>query len=329
MAWNVFYSHSHKDSNLRDRLGTHLAPLRHQHKIIEWYDRKIEPGANWNSEVDAKLESAHLILLLISADFLASDYCFGVEVEKALERLKHGQVKVMPILLRECLWSDSPFSRLQIIPRDAKPVTSWSSEDAALANVASEIQAVVSGPVPAATKTDSELSNPHQFDSSLDLVRAQVRSYAQLYERTRLRMRPSDERTSLMEQIFDKMRNLATASYPLLDELAASPSPGERLAAVAILEVFSAEKFFPFLVNFIRSEKPFAGYHGAKALSIAVGAVDVRVYPQLQEAIKEAQSGLAAASVGFDTDRQRVLREAEQTLQKTVEALSDPTGKYD
>jgi hypothetical protein len=59
-------------------------------------------------------------------------------------------------------------------------------------------------------------------------------------------MRPSNERTDRMEQIFEKMRALATASYPLLDELAKSPSPGDRLAAVAILEVFATKKFFPF-----------------------------------------------------------------------------------
>jgi hypothetical protein len=329
MAWNVFYSYSHKDSDLRDRLGTYLAPLRLQNKIIEWYDRKIEPGANWDAEVSAKLESAHLILLLISADFLASEYCFGVEVQKALARLKHGQVRVIPILLRPCLWSESRFSELQIIPRDAKAIMSSASVDDALTNVASEIQALVAGPPPTAPNTDSKILDPHQLDSSLDLVRGQVRSYAQLYERTRQRMRASDERTYRMEQIFDKMRGLATASYPLLDELAASPSPGERLAAVAILEVFAAENFFTFLVKLINSEKPFAGYHATKALSFAVGAVDARVYPQLHEAIKQAQSGLTAAGVGLGTDRQTSLHEAEQTLQKTIQALAAPTDKYD
>jgi TIR domain len=131
--WRVFYSYSHLDGGLRDRLGTYLAPLRRQNRIEEWHDRKIEPGANWDTEISSRLESAHLILLLLSADFLNSDYCFGVEVEKALARLKRGEVKVVPILLRPCLWQQSPFSELQIIPRDAKAVKSslWASDDEA------------------------------------------------------------------------------------------------------------------------------------------------------------------------------------------------------
>ena len=79
MAWRVFYSYSHKDAELRERLATYLAPLKQQQKIIEWHDRKIEPGANLDTEINAQLESAHLILFLLSADFLASEYCFGVE----------------------------------------------------------------------------------------------------------------------------------------------------------------------------------------------------------------------------------------------------------
>src|SRR5215467_8520135 len=91
MVWRLFYSYSHKDTELRDRLGTYLAPLKHQQKISEWHDRKIEPGANWETEISSQLESADLVLLLVSADFLASEYCFGVEVDKAMSRLKRGE----------------------------------------------------------------------------------------------------------------------------------------------------------------------------------------------------------------------------------------------
>jgi TIR domain-containing protein/HEAT repeat protein len=329
MAWQVFYSYSHKDAELRERLATYLAPLRQQQKIIEWYDRKIEPGANWDSEISAQLESAHLILFLLSADFLASEYCFGVEVEKALARLKRGEVQVVPILLKPCLWEESRFSELQIIPRDAKAIISWASPDEAFKDVASEIRKLISDPPPSPSKALAESLEPHRFDSSLDLIRGQVHSYAHLYERTRQRMRPSNERTHRMEQIFEKMRNLATASYPLLDELARSPSPGERLAAVAILQVFAADQFLPFLVKLVGSEKPFVGYHATKALQFAAGALDPSTYPLVLKAIKEAQAALTSASVGFDTGRQAVLRAAEDELQKTIQALTGPTDKYD
>jgi hypothetical protein len=329
--WRVFYSYSHSDldADLRQKLAKYLAPLRHQRKIEEWYDRKIEPGTNWNAEINTRLESAHLILLLLSADFLASDYCLGVEVEKAFTRLKRGEVKVVPILLRPCLWQQSPFSELQIIPRDAKAITSSASEDDAFTDVAKEIAGLVSERSPPAAGIPTDSSKIQRFVSSLEMVHAQVRSYARLYERTRLRMRPSNERTQRMEQIFQNMRALASASYPLLNELAGSPSPGERLAAVAILQVFAAWEYLPFLVRLVGSDKPFVGYHATKALHFAVGSLDANYYPQLMDAIHDAQAALKSASVGFDSDRQTVLRAAEQELRTTAQSLSAPSTNYD
>jgi HEAT repeat protein len=132
-----------------------------------------------------------------------------------------------------------------------------------------------------------------------------------------------------MEQIFQKMRGIATASYPLLDELAGSPSPGERLAAVAILQAFAAERSIPFLVKVVASEKPFVGYHATRALRFAVGAMDSTVYPQLLNAIKEAQAALKSASVGFDSDRQTELRAAEEELRETIAALAAPAERHE
>jgi TIR domain-containing protein/HEAT repeat protein len=324
MAWRVFYSYSHKDADLRERLGTYLAPLVQQKKIIEWHDRKIEPGANWDTEIKAELDAADLILLLVSADFLASEYCFGAELERALFRLKRGEVKVVPVLLRPCLWKESRFSELQMIPRDARPMTQWASIDDALDNVASEIGKLVSEPPSLQPEASPSAREPQRFDSSLALVRDQIRSYAKLYERTRQRMRASSDRTQRMEQIFQKMCGITAASYPLLDELAESPSPGDRLAAVAILQTFAAERLLPFLVKLVGSEKPFVGYHAAKALHFAVGAMESTLYPQLLSSIREAQKALTSASVGFDTDRQTVLRAAEKELQGTIAALLAP-----
>jgi hypothetical protein len=329
MTWRVFYSYSHKDAELRERLGTYLAPLRQQQKITDWHDRKIEPGANWETEITSQLDSAELILLLVSADFLASEYCFGVEMEKAMARLKRGEVKVVPILLKPCLWEESRFSELQIIPRDAKAIASWPSVDEALTDVASEIRTLVSEAPSSLAQPSSEVGERHPFDLSLDLVRGQVRSYAHLYEKTRQRMRPSNDRTRRMDEIFEKMRNLATASYPLLEELSRSPSPGERLAAVAILQVFAGEQYLPFLVKLVGSEKPFVGYNAARALRFAVASLDPHAYPQLSDAIREAQVALASASVGSDSDRLTTLREAEAELADTIKTLSAPAEGFD
>lgn len=329
MTWRVFYSYSHKDADLRERLGTYLAPLRQQQKISDWYDRKIEPGANWETEITSQLDAAELILLLVSADFLASEYCFGVEMEKATARLKRGEVRVVPILLKPCLWEESRFSELQIIPRDAKAIASWPSVDEALTNVASEIRTLVSEAPSSLTKPPEEPQERHPFDLSLDLVRAQVRSYAHLYERTRQRMPASNDRTRRMDDIFQNMRNLATASYPLLDELSRSPSPGERLAAVAILQVFADEQYLPFLVNLVGSEKPFVGYNAAGALRFAVASLDPHAYPQLSDAIHQAQVALGSASVGTDSDRLTLLRDAEAELADTIKTLSASPESFD
>lgn len=321
MLWRVFYSYSHKDVELRDRLATYLAPLRQYKKILEWHDRKIEPGANWESEISSQLDSAHLILLLVSENFLDSDYCFGVEVERALARLKRGEVRVVPILLKPCMWQESRFSELQIIPRDAKPITSWVSQDEAFADVANEIRMLVSEPPPPPTQSP-EPNEAYRFSASLDLVRDQVRSFARLYERTRQRIRPSHDRNARMEQIFAQMRTLAIASYPLLEDLAQSPSPGERLAAVAILQVFASEPSLPFLVRLVGSEKPFVSYHATKALHFAVGALDAHAHPQLLDALHVARAGLDSAS-GNVADRQVELLEAEQELQAIIKSLAE------
>src|SRR5437660_7765776 len=117
-------------------------------------------------------------------------------------------------------------------------------------------------------------------------------------------MRPANERTRRMEEIFDKLRGAAPASYPLLADLGGSPSPGERLAAVAILQVFASEQWLPFLEKVIGSEKPFVGYHATRALQFAVGSLDPQSHPRLLEAIHQAKAALATAHVGDGTDRQ-------------------------
>lgn len=329
MPWQVFYSYSHKDETLRDQLATYLAPLTQKKSIVEWHDRKILPGTDWNAEINTQLDSADLVVVLLSPDFLASDYCFGIEMEKAFTRLKRGEVKLVPILLRPCLWEESRFSALQIIPRDTKPITSSTSVDEAFKAVSIEIRAIVSEAKPEPQKSTSDVAAEPLFESSLDLVRRQIHAYARLYEKTRQRLRPSNDRTSQMELVFQKMRALATASYPLLNELSNSPSPGDRLAAVSVLQVFSDEDSLEFLVDLVGTEKPFVGYHATKALRSAVGSLDSTSYPKILFAVQRAQALLQSASVGFDSDRQNELRAAEQELRIAMATTSPVSQSYD
>src|SRR5436305_14218404 len=99
-AVNVFISYAHEDELLRQQLDTHLSLLRRQELISDWHDRQILAGDDWRRDIDQHLETASIILLLISPDFLASDYCYEIEMQRALERHKLGEARVIPIILR-------------------------------------------------------------------------------------------------------------------------------------------------------------------------------------------------------------------------------------
>ena len=100
----IFISYSHKDEALRERLGTHLSLLKRQGVIDAWHDRQIGAGDEWAGAIDAHLNSAAVILLLVSADFLASDYCYDLEMTRALERHDAGDARVIPVILRSVDW---------------------------------------------------------------------------------------------------------------------------------------------------------------------------------------------------------------------------------
>jgi hypothetical protein len=138
----VFISYSHKDERLRRDLETHLKLLRRQEVIATWTDRRIMPGEEWRDQIDENLESADIILLLVSADFVASDYCYEVEMKRALKRHDAGEARVIPIILREVDWHSAPFAKLQALPREGKAVMLWRSKDSAWKDVAASIRTV-------------------------------------------------------------------------------------------------------------------------------------------------------------------------------------------
>jgi tetratricopeptide (TPR) repeat protein len=141
-AVKVFYSYSHKDERLRDTLDEHLSLLERQGVISEWHDRGIGAGREWAGEIDEHLKSADIILLLISASFIASDYCYDIELKLAMERHEAGSAVVIPIILRPCDWEKSPFSKLNALPKNAKPVTKWTNRDDAFKDIAHGIRLV-------------------------------------------------------------------------------------------------------------------------------------------------------------------------------------------
>jgi TIR domain len=139
----VFYSYAHEDESLREELEKHLALLKRQGLISSWVDSALLPGQQWAEQISEHLESAGIILLLVSSSFLASDYCYGLEMQRALERHESGTARVIPVIVRPCDWHRAPFGKLQALPKNAKPVTSWANKDEAWSNVARGIRRAV------------------------------------------------------------------------------------------------------------------------------------------------------------------------------------------
>ncbi|MGE5053318.1 MAG: COR domain-containing protein [Acidobacteriota bacterium] len=144
LAAQIFISYSHKDDELRSELDAHLKLFQRSGLVSAWHDRRITPGDEWKGEIDRKLESANLVLLLISADFLASDYCYDIEMKRALERQEARNCKVLPVIVRDCHWQIAPFAKLQALPKDGRAVRLWTDRDSAWRNVAEGIEKTLS-----------------------------------------------------------------------------------------------------------------------------------------------------------------------------------------
>jgi hypothetical protein len=162
----VFFSYSHKDEALRDRLETHLAMLKREGTIETWHDRRITAGDDFAGVIDERIETAHLILLLVSADFLNSNYCYDVEMKRAMARQVAGEARVIPIILRHCDWQSAPFGKLLAAPKDGKPIVSWPDLDEAFVDVVRQLRAALPSAARPATPPASRGSSPAQLTAS-------------------------------------------------------------------------------------------------------------------------------------------------------------------
>ena len=136
----IFISYSHNDEQLRQELEKHLASLHHEGAIDSWHDRRIGPGEEIHSQISAQLDAADIILLLVSSDFIASDYCYNREMMRAMERHEEGSARVIPVILRPCDWQAAPFADLNAVPTDGKSVTKHATLDDGLLEVAMAVR---------------------------------------------------------------------------------------------------------------------------------------------------------------------------------------------
>lgn len=139
----AFISYSHRDTATLDRLHVHLAMLRREDLIEEWFDREILPGSSIDGDINQKLEECGLFLLLISPDFLHSDYCYEREMKRALERHELGEARVVPIIVEPCEWKKSPLGNLKVVPRDGLPISEWTNANNAYLNVVQELRRIL------------------------------------------------------------------------------------------------------------------------------------------------------------------------------------------
>ena len=168
----VFISYSHADELHMQNLKAHLAGLERLRLITSWFDRKIVPGESFDEKILDELSTAQIVLLLISSDFVASDYCMNIEVEQALEQLRVGRTRVVPIIVRpEASWKDFAFGRITALPTDAKPVTKWVNVDEAWECVASGVRKVIESMTPPVPVGHVEKIIPHSnYMEELDAI---------------------------------------------------------------------------------------------------------------------------------------------------------------
>ena len=121
----LFFSYSHRDADLRDELETHLAPLKREGVLEIWHDRRIGAGKEFANEISRHLEETNIILLLVSPYFIASDYCYDIEMKRAMERHENGESRVIPVILEPCDWQKLPFGKLIATPTDGKPISKF------------------------------------------------------------------------------------------------------------------------------------------------------------------------------------------------------------
>ena len=171
----VFVSYSHEDEPLKIRLRKQLAALERAGLLKIWDDRAIPPGGNWEQAIRDELEAADLVMLLLSSSFISSEYCYGEEMVRAVERHVAGRTTLVPVVMRACLWKLLPFvgkHKIQMLPRDAKPVTdptAWPNEDVALEHVASELLALVKNRHAEATATAPAPPPPAETSTRPDI----------------------------------------------------------------------------------------------------------------------------------------------------------------
>jgi len=141
----IFISYAHEDETYKDELITHLVPLERENLIDSWNDRELVPGDDWDDEIKGALATAQIVLLLVSPDFIASDYIHKVEIAGAVDRHKKGEVVIAPVIVRTIDWNAFSLGRFQALPKGGKPISRWADKDEAWVSVTKGLRTLIRG----------------------------------------------------------------------------------------------------------------------------------------------------------------------------------------
>jgi len=182
---SVFVAYSHRDDDLRKKIEAHFAAMKRSGLISTWSDQLIRPGNEWEREIGDQLETADVILLLISSDFLESTYCYEKEMKRALERHDSREASVIPVIVRPCDWQSSPVGKLQALPNDGQPLTTWPNLDEGILDVVAGVREV-------ATEISAERAATKSSEPPLSRV---IHTAAYQFRSANLTLAPGDSGT--------------------------------------------------------------------------------------------------------------------------------------
>jgi len=139
----IFLSYSHKDEKYKEELDKHFSMLKRSEKVETWNDREIKAGSKFDEDIKNHLDQDDIIILLISPDFLASDYCYNIEMQRAIERANNNECEVIPIIVRPCLWTETPIKDFLALPKDGTPISRYDDSDEAYLEIVSSVNKMI------------------------------------------------------------------------------------------------------------------------------------------------------------------------------------------
>ena len=143
MEKSAFISYSHVDEKLLERFHKHLSMLKRDGSLDTWSDNDISAGLRVNLEIFNALDRSDIFIALISPDYLASNYCYDNEFQRALERERLGYIQIIPVILEPCDWMSSPFKDFLALPKDGVPISTWTNQNNAFLSVVTGIRSAL------------------------------------------------------------------------------------------------------------------------------------------------------------------------------------------